>query len=264
MELFDSHAHFPPPDPSAEETGSAAGVLARAAEAGVLGVLAVGGDRAANEGARAAAACSVHGVSVLAAEGFDCAVSAPGREDWDALDAARGRISAIGEIAIDSTRGAVPLAVQIEVLRRQLELAREWDLPVSLHTRGADAETLAAIDAVASRAGGLRGSVHCFTGTIEFERELLDRGFCIGISGIVTFKGGGNVRDAAKYCPADRLLLETDSPYLAPVPFRGRRNEPAFIGRTAAAVAQARGERPEDAAAAATANAKNLFKEVEK
>ena len=254
MPLFDSHAHFAPPP---EET--AADVLARAAAAGVTGVLAVGGDSAANEGARAAAQCGAAAVSVRLAWGFDCAQSAPDAGDWAALAAARPLLSAIGEIALDATRSAVPQEIQIETLRRQLELAREWDLPVSLHTRGADAETLAALDSVQPRTGGLRGSVHCFTGGTGFERALLDRGFCIGISGIVSFNRGANVREAAAYCPAGRLLVETDSPFLAPVPLRGSRNEPANVALVAAAVARARGEPAELVAETSARNAESLF-----
>lgn len=253
MTLFDSHAHFAPPP-----GGDTAGALARAAAAGVAGVLAAGGDAAANEGARAAAAARVPGVEVFAAYGFDCSAGVPGDGDWERLAALLPEAAAIGEIALDGTR-SVPMAVQSEIARRQLELARELDLPVTLHTRQADAETLAAVDSAAPRAGGLRGAVHCFTGSLELERALLDRGFAIGISGIATFPRGGNVREAAAFCPADRLLLETDSPFLAPVPRRGEKCEPAFVALTAEAVAKVRGTSPEETAALAAENAFRLF-----
>jgi TatD DNase family protein len=103
------------------------------------------------------------------------------------------------------------------------------------------------------------GIIHCYTGSVPFERKLLDRGLMISISGIVTFKAAENVRDAAKFAPDDRLLIETDSPFLAPVPMRGKKNEPSFIRHTCAFLAEKRGMSPEDFAALTYANAERAF-----
>lgn len=256
MELYDSHAHF---RGGAEENRV---LVDRAGAAGVVRILAVGGDDAANE----AAATLVRAFPdrIRAALGFECD-QATG--DNAALVArlrgllAAERPAAIGEIGLDFSRGesAAARAAQIDLVRRGLALAAELDRPVTFHTRAADAETLAALDAVPARASGLRGAIHCFTGTVAFGRQLLDRGFCLGVSGIVTFTKGQNVRNIAAMCPADRLLIETDSPYLAPVPNRGQPNEPSFLPFTLAAVAAARHEEPAAVAVRTLSNARALF-----
>ena len=138
-------------------------------------------------------------------------------------------------------------------------LADELARPVVIHTREADDATLGVLDEVPWRASAPRGVIHCFTGSPAFARQLLDRNFLISISGIVTFRAADNVRASARVIPDDLLLVETDSPFLAPVPMRGNENEPAFIVHTVTFLAALRGVPAEDLAARTFANATALF-----
>jgi TatD DNase family protein len=149
------------------------------------------------------------------------------------------RASAVGEIGLDYHYDFAPKDVQRQVFAAQVALAVELNLPVVIHTREATDDTMA----VLREAGGgrVRGVMHCFSGTADDARRALDIGFYISIAGIVTFPKGQNVRDVAALVPIDRLLVETDAPFLAPVPHRGMRNEPAWVVETAAAVAAVRG-----------------------
>src|SRR5260370_19780238 len=133
----------------------------------------------------------------------------------------------IGEIGLDYHYDFAPRDVQQTVFAAQLALAREQQLPVIIHTREATDDTFA----VLKDAGGIRGVFHCFTGDLAMARRALDIGFYVSYAGIVTFPKASDLRDTVKIVPADRLLIETDSPYLAPVPHRGKRNEPACVGR---------------------------------
>jgi TatD DNase family protein len=142
-------------------------------------------------------------------------------------------------------------------MARQLELARNLDLPVVIHTRDADDDTLGLLRDIPSR-----GIIHCFTGGPKFCRELLDLGFMISISGIVTFRAAENVRESALLVPDDRILVETDSPFLAPVPLRGSANEPAFVVQTAKFLAGLRKTPYEDFAALTVRNALKTLGEV--
>ncbi len=245
--LFDTHAHFPL---SREDTVDA---LKRAKLAGVEEILAVGGDNDLNRAAKIAAEV-VGGASadlpkVYLAQGYDMSSVAMERPKVDYT-----RLTAVGELGLDYSHGETNRAAQCQLLASQLEDARHYDLPVIIHTREADADTLGVLREVPSR-----GVIHCFTGTPTFCRELLDLGFYISISGIVTFKKAENVRESARYVPDDRLLIETDSPYLAPIPYRGKQNEPAFIVETARYLANLRGTSFETLAALTTTNAHNCF-----
>jgi TatD DNase family protein len=168
------------------------------------------------------------------------------------------RVIAIGECGLDyhydnSERGA-----QRERFRAHIEAARETGLPLIVHTREAEDDT-AEILGEAVRGGGVTGVLHCFTGTADLARKALDLGFLISLSGIVTFKNATDLRDTAKWLPSDRMLVETDSPFLAPVPHRGQVCEPAFVADTAGFVAELRGEKPDALADATTANFFRLF-----
>ena len=147
------------------------------------------------------------------------------RDAVASIPAARG----LGEIGLDYHYDFAPRDVQQKIFRLQIRLARELDLPIIIHTREAEDDTLA----ILRDEGGtsVRGVMHCFTGTRRLAEEALALGMHISIAGIVTFPKGGNVRDVAGRVPADRLLCETDSPYLAPTPHRGKRNEPAWVVR---------------------------------
>ena len=168
------------------------------------------------------------------------------------------RVVAIGECGLDyhydnSERGA-----QRERFRAHIDAARQTGLPLIVHTREAEEDT-AEILGEAVRGGGVTGVLHCFTGTPALARQALDLGFLISLSGIVTFKNARELQDTAKWLPSDRMLVETDSPFLAPVPHRGQVCEPAFVADTAAFVAELRGEEPGKLAAATTANFFKLF-----
>ena len=146
---------------------------------------------------------------------------------------------AIGEIGLDYHYDFSPRAVQHEVFRAQLRLARARALPVVIHTRDAEDDTLRIINEESQ--GALQGVFHCFSGDAEAARRALETGFYISIPGIVTFPKSAALREAVTHVPADRLLIETDSPYLAPLPHRGQRNEPAYVMRTLELVAELRG-----------------------
>ena len=149
--------------------------------------------------------------------------------------------AAIGEIGLDYHYDHAPRDAQRETFAAQLAVARELALPVAIHTRAAFDDTLAVLR---EAGGGLRAVIHCFSEGPDEARRALDLGYYLSISGIVTFPKAGGLREVAAFVPADRLLAETDAPFLAPVPLRGKRNEPAWVQHTAAAIAAARGMTP--------------------
>jgi len=146
-------------------------------------------------------------------------------------------------------------ATQQKVLLTQLQLAAENQMPVIIHNREADDDLLNAI----SQFPNLRGVFHCFNSSWDVAQKVLSHGFYLGFTGMVTFKNAASVREVARNCPLDKLLIETDSPYLAPVPHRGKTNEPAFVPLVAQMIADERKLRIDDIAAIATANARHLF-----
>lgn len=158
--------------------------------------------------------------------------------------AANDATRALGEIGLDYHYDFSPREVQQAVFGLQLDLARALDLPVIIHTREADADTVRILKEAnaAAGAGALRGVFHCFTGDEALARAALDLGFYLSFSGIATFPRAENLREIARFVPADRRLVETDSPYLAPPPFRGKRNEPARVARVAEILSDALGE----------------------
>jgi len=163
----------------------------------------------------------------------------------------------LGEIGLDYHYDFAPRDVQQEVFRHQIRLARRRRLPLVIHTRDADEDTFRILrEEQASEVGGV---FHCFTGDRGTARRALDLGFHLSIAGIVTFPRALELKEVARMVPADRLLIETDSPFLAPVPFRGKRNEPAHVIRVAEAIAELRGLTVEAVGAAAFANFGRLF-----
>ena len=171
---------------------------------------------------------------------------------------AHPRVVAIGECGLDYYYDKSDRAAQRERFSAHIEAARETGLPLIVHTRDAEDDT-AAILTRATREGGVSGVLHCFTGSARLAQTALDLGFYISLSGIVTFKNARDLQDVAKTIPQERLLVETDSPFLAPVPHRGKTGEPAFVADTAAFVADLRGEAFETLAEATTANFFRLF-----
>ena len=164
---------------------------------------------------------------------------------------------AIGEIGLDYHYDFSPRDVQQEVFRAQIRLARARDLPIIIHTREATDDTFRLLEEEGERA--IRGVFHCFTGDEAMARRALDIGFYLSYAGILTFPKAGELRGAARVTPLDRLLSETDSPYLAPVPHRGMRNEPAFVARVVAVLAELRGVETTAMAAQIRTNFNRLF-----
>ncbi len=258
--MIDSHCHL-------ADEGFAAdldAVIARAREAGVdraLVILAAGDAREAAQARRVDELWP----EVRVAIGVHPHHAHQFTDDSErAADAVRDQIAgttsarAIGEIGLDYHYDFSPRDVQQAVFRSQVELARELRLPVVIHTREADADTLA----ILREAGGgdVSGVLHCFTGDASLARAGLDLGFYISLAGIITFPKASELRDTVRRVPLDRLLAETDSPFLAPVPHRGRRNEPAHVTHIVAALASLHGLAPADMASATTANFCALFR----
>ncbi len=181
-------------------------------------------------------------------------------EAWRRLTAlARDpRVVAWGEIGMDLAKRYSPPDAQEEVFRRQLRLAADLDLPVVIHDREAHDQVLAILDEEGVPARG--GVMHCFSGDVALARRVLDRGLLLSIPGVVTFKNGEQLREVVRFAPLDRLLLETDAPFLAPVPFRGKRNEPALLLHTARMVAATAGVTLAEVARQTTATARRFFR----
>ena len=188
-----------------------------------------------------------------------CAAAAPA--DWDRVVelAAARRVVALGETGLDLYRDYAPLALQQDYFDRHLRLSQQTGLPLVVHTRQSQAEVLAMLHE-ARRRGPLAGVMHSFTGDSEAATECLALGLYISFAGMATFKNSQALRDVAATIPAERILVETDSPYLSPHPLRGKRNEPANVVHTAACLAVVRGQSFDDFAAQTTANARRLFR----
>lgn len=254
MHLFDSHCHLDPMRYGADLDD----VLVRARAAGVAG-LAVIGTRAADSEAAADLAAREPGV-VAAAGLHPNDVAEVGPDEWDRIETlvASGRVAAVGETGLDWYRTTAPPDLQREFFDRHLRLAQRHGLPVVIHTRESTRDVLDMLRAAAAR-GPLAAVLHSFTGTVAEAAEAIDLGCHLGFAGMVTFRSSAALREAAKTVPLERLLVETDSPFLSPEPLRGRRNEPANVVHTARCLALARNEPLEDLAAATTANARRVF-----
>ncbi|MDA3923327.1 MAG: TatD family hydrolase [Kiritimatiellae bacterium] len=255
MNLYDTHAHFN------LNPGESAAVMTRALEAGVTQLVAVGGSQDLNAGAIAVA--DAFASNVRLALGFDRSQA----NDADVavyIETLRKLneltpMAAIGETGLDFHYEADTADAQCELFAAQLALANEWHKPIIIHTREADEATLRVLDETPWSGEGLRGVIHCFTGTKEFAKELLDRNLAISFSGIVSFKNADMLRESAAFVPDDRLMIETDSPFLAPVPMRGNRNEPAFVKHVAECLAEVRGDTVDHIAEVTMRNAVEMF-----
>lgn len=255
VRLVDSHCHIDMADFDADRDE----VVARARTAGLVEMLVIGGvdqaaghRRALNVAARyglpATAGVHPHEARVADERAYD-ELRALGRE---------GRIVAVGEIGLDFHYDHSPRDAQREAFRRQIRLAREVGLPIVVHTREADAETADILEAEgAAEAGGV---IHSFTGGLEFARRALELGLLVSFSGIVAFPRAEVIQRVAREVPDDRLLIETDAPYLAPPPHRGKRNEPAFVVDVARKVAALRGTSAEAVGGLARRNYARLFR----
>jgi len=175
------------------------------------------------------------------------------------VEAARHpKVVGIGECGLDYYYDKSDRSAQKERFQAHIDAARESGLPLVVHTREAEADTAELLERAIEQ-GGVAGVLHCFTGSAELARKALDIGFFISLSGIVTFKNARELQETAKSIPLDRLLVETDSPFLAPVPHRGQTCEPAFVADTAAFVAELRGDELKTVSDATTANFFKLF-----
>ena len=229
--MIDSHCHL------ADEvfTGDLDDVVARAQAAGVTAALCILSADEADEVGRAAGVRQAwSGVQFAAAVHPHRSGSYAGRADEAGRvtrEAARSTNAvAIGEIGLDYHYDFSPRDVQRAVFEAQIAVALELDLPVVIHTREAFDDTVDVLTQAGR--GRVRGVMHCFSGTIDEARRSLDAGFHISLSGILTFPKAGALREVAAFVPGDRLLIETDAPFLAPIPHRGKRNEPAWVART--------------------------------
>ena len=255
MEFFDSHCHLDPMRYGAELPD----VLERARRAGVAG-LAVIGTRAADS--EAAAALATREPGLVAAAGIhpnDAAEAEPG--EWDQIVALveSGRVAAVGETGLDWYRTTAPPDLQRDFFDRHIRLAQRTGLPLVIHTRESTPDCLAMLREAVGR-GPLAAILHSFTGTAAEAAEAVELGCHLGFAGMVTFRSAADLREVAKTVPLERLLIETDSPFLSPEPLRGKRNEPANVVHTAACLALARGEPLSALAAATTANARRVYR----
>ncbi len=254
MKFIDTHAHLDQ-DEFAEDRDD----VVRAAEVvGVKTILAVGIGAKSSE---ASIALAARHASVYAAVGIQpnyCAEAAPG--DWERIvslvDAPR--VVAVGETGLDRHWDFTPFDVQQDYFDRHLRLAQQRGLPFIVHTRESEADVLAMLRE-ARRRGPLHGVMHSFVGDANVAAECLELGLYISFAGMVTFKKSTALRETAASIPADRILIETDSPYLSPHPLRGRRNQPAHLVHTAKCVAEVRGTSIEEFARQTTENARRLF-----
>ncbi|MEJ7624937.1 MAG: TatD family hydrolase [Pyrinomonadaceae bacterium] len=256
--LIDSHCHIDAEQFDADRDE----VVARALAAGVVSMLNIGtGDPRTDAFRRA----------VEVAERYENVYAAVGVHPHDAklydgaaenqmigLVKSSKKVIAWGEIGLDYYYDHSPRDVQREVFRRQIRAARELGLPIIIHSRDADDETVEILTEECSYAG-FRGIMHCFGGTPKMAESLMNLGFFISFAGNITFKKADNLRCAARVVPLDRLLIETDCPFLTPVPLRGQRNEPSFVAHTAQFLAELYGVDVDLLAQRTTENFTNLF-----
>ena len=250
--LFDSHAHIDGErfEKDREDT------IKRALAAGVDLIL------------NAGACMESSARAVKLAEKYSQVYAAAGIHPHDAKDAKDNdyeqlaawqqvpKVVAVGEIGLDYYYDLSPRDIQKKVLIRHLDLARQCHKPVIIHDRDAHGDVM---DILKKEARGLRGVFHCFSGSMEMMREVIKMGFYVSFAGPVTHKKSVNLKEVAAAVPLERILVETDSPYLTPEPYRGRRNEPAYVFYVAEEIAKLRGMATEELALAATANACELF-----
>jgi TatD DNase family protein len=253
--LIDTHAHLD----DEQFVADVPAVLDRAGAAGVVAVVAVATTAASS---RATAALAAAHPQLFAAAGIhpnSAAAAAPA--DWDEVCAlaAGPCVVAVGETGLDRHWDTTPFAIQEAYFDRHLALSRRLGKPVVIHCREAEDDVLRHLRADFDRHGPLRGVMHSFTGGRDLADACLAMGLHLSFAGMLTYKNAAPLRAVAAAVPADRVLVETDSPYLAPVPVRGRRNEPAYVAHTAACLAGLLGLPPEELAERSTANAQALF-----
>ncbi|MGB7947062.1 MAG: TatD family hydrolase [Candidatus Binatia bacterium] len=254
--LIDSHAHIQ----GKEYSGEAEAVIQRAREAGVGQIIVVGGagDMSSNTEAVALANASPDLYATVGMHPHD-AKDVGGEELLELQKLlAHPKVIAVGETGLDYFYNHSPRDVQRRVFCQFIHMARETKLPIVVHERDAAEDALELLRN--EGAGELRGVIHCFTGNYEAARGYLDLGFYLSFAGIVTFKNAESLRQVVRQVPSDRILIETDSPYLTPVPYRGKRNEPAYVRFVAETVAKIKGMPLDEVARMTTENTKALFR----
>jgi TatD DNase family protein len=255
LELVDTHAHLD--DEQFQE--DLPPVLERAAGVGVRRIVTVATT------APSSAVCvglAQRFPALVASVGIQpnhVAQAGPGAWEEVAVLVSKDGVVAVGETGLDRHWDYTPFAQQEDYFARHLQLARRHDLAVIIHCREAEADVVRMLREDFNRNGPVRGVMHSFTGDVATAEACVAMGLHISFAGMVTYKNAANLRGLAASIPADRLLVETDSPYLAPVPVRGRRNEPAFIAHTAACLAVVRGADPDVLSSEMTENARRLF-----
>ena len=255
MALIDTHAHLDDDRFAADLPA----VLERAAAAGVGRVLTVGIDLPTSRAAVALAATHPAVRAVVGIQPNHAAEAGP--SDWDEIVklAATAGVVGVGESGLDRYWDRAPFPLQEDYFARHLELARRAGKPLVIHCREAEADVVRVLTAEFERHGPIRGVMHSFSGDAGTAAACVAMGLHVSFAGMLTYKTAESLRAVAATIPAERLLVETDSPYLAPVPVRGKRNEPAFVRHTADCLAAVRGETPEAVAERTTRNARDLF-----
>jgi TatD DNase family protein len=253
--LIDTHAHLDSDDFDADR----AAVIERAKAAGVERIVAIA---VTAESSAAVVELAAENEAIYAAVGIHPNYTAEAKpNDWERVVALVGqpKVVAVGETGLDRFRDHAPFALQKEYFERHILLSQERGLPFIVHMRQCEADVLEMLRD-AHRRGPIAGVMHSFTGDLAMAEECVKLGMYISFAGMVTYKKSDALRADAATIPADRILVETDSPFLAPEPLRGKRNEPANVVHTAACLAAVRGQSVEDFAAQTTANARRLFR----
>ncbi|MBS0263914.1 MAG: TatD family hydrolase [Planctomycetes bacterium] len=253
--LVDTHAHLDEEAFDADRDE----VVARAQAAGVIRILTIG---TTLDSSRRAIAVAQKYPTVYAAVGIQPNYVSQARAgDWEAIVALASspKVVALGETGLDRYWNDAPFDQQIDYFQRHMALSQQTGLPFIVHCRDAEAETVEQLRIARDR-GPLTGLMHSFTGSLDTARACLDLGLYISFAGMVTYKKSQAVRDIVKELPRDRIVVETDSPYLSPQPMRGKRNEPAFVRMTAGILADLQGTPPEEFARQTTENACRLFR----
>jgi TatD DNase family protein len=253
--LIDSHAHIQ----GAQYLGEIPAVVERAREAGVERIVIVGGagEFASNEAAVALAESDPSLYATIGMHPHDA--KDVGEEETASLEklTTRPKVIAVGETGLDFYYSHSPHEVQRRIFARFIAMARKTRLPLVVHERDAHRDVADLLRR--EGAGHIRGVIHCFTGNYQAAQTYLDLGFYLSFTGIITFKNADPLRDVVRKIPLERMLVETDSPYLTPVPFRGKRNEPAYVRFVAETVAKVKGIGLEEVANTTTRNVKDLF-----
>jgi TatD DNase family protein len=255
LRLIDSHAHIQ----GKEYTGETAPVIQRARESGVAEIIVAGG----------AGDISSNTDAIALTESYDNLYATVGMHPHDAKDvgeeelqelkelSAHPKVVAVGETGLDYFYNHSPQEVQCRVFAQFIQMSLETKLPIVVHERDAARDSVEVLRFEGS--GRLRGVIHCFTGDYDAARDYLDLGFYLSFSGIITFKNADPLRSVVQRVPLERMFVETDSPYLTPVPHRGKRNEPAYVHLVAETIAKIKAIPLEEVARTTTRNVQDLF-----